>query len=157
MGSSARADLIFGCDFSDDDGFRVTTNKGSGEVDGDDFTAPWYDSGCEVDAVDQAILALYRSIEDAPPAEYDFERVEIVKERLGVWFVWYGSDDWCGYLLAARTAGIADDWTPVPVDMKALDEPIEDAASRLAHALSVLGVKLADGAQPCWMLVPSYG
>jgi hypothetical protein len=152
MGRSLDASLAYGYDLHDPDDTRIreVTEYGSPNVD-------WHDPDGEESFADAVIRRLYESIPDAPQVEYDFQRQDVVKERLGVWFVFSGTDEHTGHLLVAGEGPSAYCGAKT-VDPAALVQMAAEGGwdAKLAAAVSALGITpTQDG--PRWLIFPYYG
>jgi hypothetical protein len=160
--------MAYGYDFGDPDGLLLReAQKGPGNEYGY-FKASWWDDENEEDAendedeeapslVERMTRRLYDSIPDAPPAEYDFQREEIVKERLGVWFEAYCSGDYAMYILATAEFCVYRGDTKV-IDLDRLrDDPARGGwDEKLAEALRILDVHPLQQ-RPAWLLASWWG
>lgn len=153
MGRSLDASVVYGYDLSDPDTVRIR------EV--DEYDTPtsldWYDSGGEESFTKAVIRRLYESIPDAEPVEYDWQRDRMVRERLGVWFVHAGADEYETDILVAGEGPEAH-WGSAVLDLDELrDRPaVEGWDAKLAAALAALGITPTQD-RPRWLVYPSYG
>ena len=96
-------------------------------------------------------------IPDAPPVEWSWQRDEVVKERLGVWFESHCSGDYPMYVLATAAFQAYRGYAEV-VDVDRLrDDPVAGGwDAKLAEALRVLEVTPTQE-KPSWLLVSYWG
>lgn len=162
MGTSTDAKLIFGYHFGAEEGLLLREAQESDSSPYGLLKTDWFDGNAGIDDdresedfFEAATKRLYDSIDGAPPAEDDWDRQGVVKERLGVWFESHCSVDYPMYVLATKVytacRGDAD-----VVNLPELTDGIGEWTARLAHALSVLGVTPTEE-RPEWLLCSDWG
>jgi hypothetical protein len=94
---------------------------------------------------------------DSPPAKYTWDREEVIKDRLGVWFESYCSGDYPMYVLATHEITVYRGSVEVidPAELAAAPER-EGWNTRLARALEILDVHPLQE-QPAWLMASYWG
>ncbi len=136
MGRSLDADLAYGYNLEDPDTVRIREVGEWGTP-----TVDWYDPDGDESFVDALMRRLYEQVPDADPVEYDWQRADVVKKRLGVWWVTCGTEESTGHILVAGE-GPSAYYGTTPLDLAELAEaPVRGGwDEKLAAALVVLGI-----------------
>lgn len=166
MGTSTNGVMIYGYDFGDESSLLLAECQESDTNPYGYFKTSWWDDeneeaededGDPVGVIELMTKRLYESIPDAEPAEYDWEREEVVKERLGVWFESYCSGDYPMYVLATAEFTVYRGSTEVvDVDRLASDPVAKGWDAKLAEALRILDVHPLQE-RPAWLLASYWG
>lgn len=168
MGISTNGILAYGYDFGGGDGeLKLAEAKESDTNPYGYFKTSWWDNEADsenddedderLDLFDRMTQRLYESIPDAPAADDSWDRAEVVKKRLGVWFESYCSGSYPMYLLVTheRTVYRGDTKIVDPAELAAMPGR-EGWDDKLAHALSVLEVT-PDQDRPRWLMASYLG
>jgi hypothetical protein len=166
MGQSTNGVMIYGYDFGDPSSLLLAEAATSETNPYGYLKTSWHDDehdevvdedGTELGVIALMTKRLYEAIPDAKPAESDWEREEVVKERLGVWFESYCSGDYPMYVLAtAEFTVYRGDAKVVDVARLADDPAAKGWDAKLAEALRILDVHPTQE-RPAWLLASYWG
>lgn len=166
MGQSTNGVMIYGYDFGAEESLLLAEAQQGDANPYGYFKASWHDDehdsvtdddGHELGVFILMTKRLYEAIPDAPPAEWDWQRDEIVKEHFGVWFESYCSGDYPMYVLAtAEFTVYAGDVKAVDVQRLADDPAAKGWDAKLTEALRILDVHPLQE-HPAWLLASYWG
>lgn len=166
MGVSTDGILAYGYDLGDGDQWNLKEAEQSESNPYGYLKLSWYDDeneeitdedGTEPGVIELMVRRLYESIPDAPEAKYDFQREEVVKDRLGVWFESHCSDEAPMWILTAHVVTARRGY-PQVLDLADLVDQAWTGGwdLKLAHALAVLDITPTQE-KPTWLLASYWG
>ncbi|MCX5066930.1 hypothetical protein OOJ91_13845 [Micromonospora lupini] len=166
MGTSTNGILAYGYHFGSEDSLLIREAQESDTNPDGYFVNSWYDYRTTMtvdyekvdgalDPIEAMTKRLYDSIPDAPPAEDDWDRANVVKGRLGVWFEAHCSGDYPMYVLTTKVlTAHRGDADVVPISD--LRQRQDEWDGLLARALQLLDVTPTQ-ARPEWLLCSYWG
>lgn len=168
MGTSTDAIMAYGFNFGSEEDLLLREAAVSDTNKYGYLKLSWFDAEAEEDdddsdeaesptALDLFVRRLYDTIPDAGPAEGDYERADVVKDRLGVWFQSYCSAEYPMWVLCTASFRVyRGDAKAVDPQRLADDPTARGWDARLSDALRVLEVT-PNQPKPAWLLVSSWG
>jgi hypothetical protein len=162
MGTSTNATLVYGYHFGSGESPELHECDETEANEYGYFKASWWDAeneepcGDDNDLFDVMMHRLFDSLE-APEVEYGWERADVVKERMGVWFESHCSGEYPMWVLCtAEFTAYRGDAKLVDVARLAADPVEKGWDAKLAEALRILDVHPRQES-PGWLLVSYWG